>query len=132
VGSVSDSYKSYLEKGFTLIEVLAVIVIIGVLSSLAVPAVGQLIEKAEADVCDVIRSEIDRLYQDHLVLDALEHSDVLFLQFLERFSDTCPIGGNYDLVDGGRLFVICIRVKRLKILMKMIVVMVGCRFCRLV
>jgi len=100
VKSVSDSYKSYLEKGFTLIEVFAVIVPIGILGSLAVPAVGHLIENAEADVCDVNRSEVSRLYHNHLVLESVEHSDVLFMQFREQFSDTCPIGGNYGLVDG--------------------------------
>jgi len=88
------------QSGFTLLEVLAVIVIFGILASIAVPAVGHLIEKAEGDVCEVNRREVSRWYHDHLVLGGVEHSDVLFLQFLEHFSNTCPIGGNYGFVDG--------------------------------
>jgi len=83
------------QSGFTLLEVLAVIVIVGILASIAVPAVGHLIEKAEVDVC-----EVNRLYHDYLILDGLVHSDVLFLQFLGQFVHTCPVGGNYGFVDG--------------------------------
>ncbi|KGX91037.1 type II secretion system protein [Pontibacillus marinus] len=67
------------ESGFTLLEVLAVIVIIGVLASIAVPSVGQIIKKAEADVCEVNRGEVSQFYNDYLVLGGLEHSDVLFV-----------------------------------------------------
>jgi len=40
------------------------------------------------------------LYYDHLLLNELEHSDVLFLEFIKQFEDTCPVGGSYSFVDG--------------------------------
>ncbi len=86
------------QSGFTLVEVLAVIVIVSILAAIAVPAVGYLIEKTEADACVVNRGEIDRLYHEYLVLEGLEHSNVLFLQFLGQFIDTCPNGGSYSNV----------------------------------
>jgi len=92
--------KRFNEKGFTLIEVLAVIVMIGILASIAALSVGHLINKAEADVCYVNRTEIGRLYQHYLVLDVLEHSDVLFVAFSGGFDNTFPIGGSYRFVDG--------------------------------
>lgn len=37
------------EKGFTLVELLAVIVILGIIVAIAIPAIGTVIEKAEED-----------------------------------------------------------------------------------
>ncbi|WP_070120821.1 type II secretion system protein [Bacillus marinisedimentorum] len=45
------------EKGFTLVELLAVIVILGIISAIAVPSVGKIIDKTENDatVADAIQ-----------------------------------------------------------------------------
>lgn len=37
------------EKGFTLVELLAVIVILGIIVAIAIPAIGNIIDKAESD-----------------------------------------------------------------------------------
>jgi len=94
-----DETRLY-QSGFTLVEVLAVVVIVSILTSIAVPAVGHLIEIADTDVCEVNRSEVSRLYYNHLYINGVEHSDALFLEFIKLFEDTCPVGGSYSFVGG--------------------------------
>lgn len=38
-------------KGFTLIEVLAVLVVMGIIAAIAVPTISRSTERAEAEVC---------------------------------------------------------------------------------
>jgi len=108
--------------------VISVIVVLGILASIAGPDVGYHVNKAEADVCDVNRSEIGRLYHECLVLDGVDHSDVLFVEFLGGFDNTCPVGRGYGIMDG-EVFVICMGSRSLR---KRIRMMLGCRFCRVV
>jgi len=49
-----DGSRLY-QSGFTLVEVLAVIVLISILASIAVPAVGHLIENVETEYVKLIR-----------------------------------------------------------------------------
>ncbi|KAB8137496.1 type II secretion system protein [Gracilibacillus oryzae] len=55
------------EKGFTLVELLAVIVILGIIVAIAVPAIGGIIDKAETDSDEA---------EDELVLDAARLAEV--------------------------------------------------------
>lgn len=55
------------EKGFTLVELLAVIVILGIIVAIAVPAIGNITQRAQTDA---------DLAQIELVLDAARLADV--------------------------------------------------------
>ncbi|MBM4761466.1 prepilin-type N-terminal cleavage/methylation domain-containing protein [Bacillus sp. B15-48] len=88
-------------KGFTLVEVLAVVVIISILSAIAVPSVLRLIEKSKADFCEVNRLEIERMYQLNLDLEGKVHSIIEFEEYLLDYgNEHCPAGGIYGYVDG--------------------------------
>jgi prepilin-type N-terminal cleavage/methylation domain-containing protein len=82
------------QRGFTLVELLAVIVILGIVFSIAVISLGGTKEKAEKDVCAANRVELENQYRGHLALGDVEHSDVVFAAFLSEFgSEVCPVGG---------------------------------------
>ncbi|WP_139377727.1 type IV pilin protein [Solibacillus isronensis] len=87
-------------RGFSLVEVLAVIIILGILASIAIPAYLERIENAEKSVCESNRLEVQRLYKMELVLKSVETSDVLFAEFSSLNHDMyCPAGGKYTYLN---------------------------------
>lgn len=81
-------------KGFTLLEVLAVIVIMGIIASVAVPSVFATIEKTKEDVCHLNTAEIEKKYEMHLFFENKDHTDVVFHQYLLVYGGKlCPLGG---------------------------------------
>lgn len=69
----------YKNQGLTLLEVLAVVIILGIVAAIAVPGVLGYIEKTRADVCDVNMKSLERNYEVHLAIESIEHSTVVFL-----------------------------------------------------
>jgi prepilin-type N-terminal cleavage/methylation domain-containing protein len=89
-------------NGFTLVELLAVIVILGIVFSIAKISLGGTRERVEEDVCAANRVELENQYKGHLALEVVEHSDVMFSTFLKEFDsdEVCPVGGVITYTDG--------------------------------
>ncbi|PGT89055.1 type II secretion system protein [Bacillus sp. AFS040349] len=88
-------------RGLTLIEVLAVVVILGILTAIAVPGVIGLIEKTKEDVCERNRVELESKYKTHLTISGLEHSDVIFMEYIRQYREVdCPEHGEFVYVGG--------------------------------
>ena len=90
-----------LSRGFTLVEVLAVISILGIIASIATVFVMGITDKAERDVCNANVQRIERDYETHLELESKTHSEVLFSQYLQEYQGAvCPAGGAMSYMDG--------------------------------
>lgn len=104
--SIKKLMKSLIGKnnrfnGFTLIEVLAVITILGILAAIAVVSVVGSIEKSRQEVCHANVQELERYYEAYLALESIEHSDAVFVQYLNDYGeDICPIDGEISYGDG--------------------------------
>ena len=88
-------------RGFTLIELMMVITMVGVLASIATPSYLNYIDRARATQCHVDRGEV----QNIIVQYYHNHSDTE-LQNLQQLIDegylhsgsTCPLEGEYLLI----------------------------------
>ena len=88
-------------KGFTLVEVLAVVVILGIITGIATLSVNKIIEKSKLEVCNANIIEIEREYESQLVLSTSTHNDVQFKAFLMSFSHKlCPEKGVISYLEG--------------------------------
>lgn len=88
-------------KGFTLIEIIVVISILALLAAVAVPAYTGYIRKAKEKVCNVNCLQIERMYETYLGTEGIEHSDIVFEEFLqEQGKIVCPEHGVITYVDG--------------------------------
>lgn len=86
-------------KGLTLIEVLAVVTILGIIAGITVPSVASIIDKSKESVCYVNRDNLERMYKLHLVIENTQHSEVLFSKFMNEFDgEICSHDGvvSYD------------------------------------
>lgn len=88
-------------RGFTLIEVMAVVIILGILFAIAVFSVTGIIEKTKQEVCYANVKELERHYEVYLTIEDIAHSNVVFAQYLQDYGeDICPVGGEIGYMDG--------------------------------
>ncbi|WP_252183441.1 type II secretion system protein [Rossellomorea vietnamensis] len=88
------------KRGLTLIELLAVVVILGIISSIAVIAVLGVICDTEEEVCEANQLQLEKEYHQDLILNEVEHSDFRFTSYLVKFGEVCPVTGDITYVDG--------------------------------
>jgi prepilin-type N-terminal cleavage/methylation domain-containing protein len=88
-------------RGFTLIELVMVITMIGVLASIAVPSYLNYIERARATQCHVDRGEVQNIirqyYHDHPEAELQSLQQLVDEGYLHSGSN-CPLGGEYVLI----------------------------------
>lgn len=86
-------------RGFTLIEIMTVVVIIAIIAGSVVPSVLGMLDLAKEDACEVNIVEVEREYQMHLVMDIVKHTDKLFASYLKRYDEICPDDGEVTYAD---------------------------------
>lgn len=106
------------KKGFSLVELMIVVVIMGILIAVAIPLYGAITENAEKRTCQANQNLIRDMFAKYCVMDGsntattLLGSDGTFSSkggstegidesFIESFDDgfpTCPLPGHYYVV----------------------------------
>ena len=89
-------------RGFTLIEISAVISIIAILAAIAVPSVTNYIKMAEEKVCHISCAKLDQHFEAYIELVGTSGytSDDLFNEFVKDYGSLCPKNGLIRYVDG--------------------------------
>ncbi|WP_142302907.1 hypothetical protein [Bacillus sp. FJAT-45350] len=77
------------EKRLALVELIAVLTIIGIIATIAVPSVAAMIKKTKQEVCLANMLQLERAYNIHLILKGIEFSEVVFEQYLQEFGHIC-------------------------------------------
>ena len=98
---ITSRNKRILNNGFSLVELIVVIAIIAILASVTVPYFICYIEMAKKEVCNANCLQVERMYETYLVMEELEHSDVIFIEYLyENGENICPDHGDITYLDG--------------------------------
>jgi prepilin-type N-terminal cleavage/methylation domain-containing protein len=103
-------YQLYSEQGFSLVELIIIIVIIGVLAAVAVAHYNDVSNSGKIAVCKANQFSIETAQKIYL-MDHFDGGDSHFATSLEELRDyscfqddeipVCPMGGTYVLLSGG-------------------------------
>jgi len=91
------------EKGFSLVELMVVVVIIGVLVAIAIPVYNRTTDRAEKGACHANQRMIEGAASQHAMNTGSSINDVDELdEYFNGGTPTCPSGGTYtyDIEDG--------------------------------
>lgn len=92
------------EKGFSLVELMVVVVIIGVLVAIAIPVYNRTTDRAERGACHANQRMIEGAASQHAMNTGKSINEVINIGDLdEYFKDgrpTCPSGGTYVIENG--------------------------------
>ena len=90
--------------GFTLVELIVVIAILGIIVIIAIPRLAGFRSKAEESVCVANLKTVERMYSAFLVENDIDHeNDSKFDQFvIGNFNEVCPAGGLITY-EGGKI-----------------------------
>lgn len=95
------------EKGFSLVELMVVIVIIGVLIAIAIPVYRNTTEKAELRACHANQRMIEGAASQYAMNEEIDIEDVNDIYVLnDYFSDgvpKCPTSGVAYSITGGKV-----------------------------
>jgi prepilin-type N-terminal cleavage/methylation domain-containing protein len=87
--------------GFTLVELLAVISIMGIVTAIVVLSIVGVKGNTEKEVCYANQLQLEREYHTHLVSEGVEHTGVLFAQYQQQYGEElCPVKGLISYVNG--------------------------------
>ncbi len=89
------------KKGFTLVEVIVVLVVLGILASIVIPSLVRYIDKSKQQACIVNRAEALREYTDFIDLfgDDITFDEYAAVAF-STAKELCPAGGTCSFVGG--------------------------------
>ena len=93
------------QKGFTLMELMIVIVIIGVLAAIGVPAYNSYVAKAKKTVCFTNLRVLNTAVEMHKMEKGAAPADIdalaAYMDVDDYDSLECPTGGEYSLTAAG-------------------------------
>lgn len=88
-------------EGFSLIELIVVMTILGILISIAVPLYKGYVERATQQVCNANCLQLERMYHVYLLMENKEHTAYIFDEFLQKYEQNiCPANGDIKYVNG--------------------------------
>lgn len=77
------------------------VTVIAILTAIAVPLFIAGVEKVKRVVCDYNSSQLEKMYKAYLVLENANHTEAMFLQYLQEYGhNICAYGGNIIYQDG--------------------------------
>ena len=93
------------EKGFSLVELMVVVVIIGVLVAIAIPVYNITTDRAETGACHANQRMIEGAASQYAMnegksIDEVDNIEALDVYFNDGKLPTCPSDGTYSIKDG--------------------------------